>query len=227
MGVFTRFRDIISSNMNAMLDRAEDPEKLIRLMIQEMEDTLVEIRASCANAMASKKKLSRAHEDALKQADEWETRARLAVDKGREDLAREALSEKHRRQERTLALEGEASQCDTLIEQYQADIIQLEEKLGAAREKQRLLVQRHIHANHKKRAQNDIKRAETSDAFMRFEQFENRIERMEAEADLVNFGRKMPLEQEIETLRGNDRIEQELEALKNSKAGKKDEGPSA
>lgn len=227
MGIFTRFRDIINSNINAMLDKAEDPEKLIRLMIGEMEDTLVEIRASCAEAMATKKKVERAREETLSRAEKWSKRARLAVDKGREDLAREALMEKRRYQERAEALESEFSQCDTLIEQYQADIVQLENKLGAAREKQRILVQRHTHAKNKKRAEMDIRRVETSDAILRFEQFENRIERMEAEADLVNFGRKPTLEQEIAALETDEELEKELQTLKDSAVKKVEQNPSA
>ena len=222
MGIFSRFRDIINSNINSMLDKAEDPEKLIRLMIQEMEDTLVEIRASCAEAIATRKRVERAQEEATARADQWNERAQLAVDKGREDLAREALIERRTYHERAESLEREFAQCDALIEQYQADIIQLEQKLGGAREKQRVLLQRHVHARQKKRAQMDIRRIETSDAFIRFEHFENRIEQMEAEADLVNFGRKSTLEEEIGRLKTDEEIEKELEGLK---ASKKKDGP--
>ncbi len=227
MGIFTRFRDIVNSNINTMLDKAEDPEKLIRLMIQEMEDTLVEIRASCAEAMAMKKKVQRAREEALNRAEQWEQRAELAVEKGREDLAREALMEKRRYQERTETLGREAAQCDDLIEQYQADIVQLEGKLVSAREKRRILVQRHTHAHNKKRAETDIRRIETSDAILRFERFENRIERMEAEADLVNYGRKPTLESEIDALETDEDIEEELRALKESSAKKSEDKASA
>ena len=220
MGIFTRVRDIISSNINAMLEKAEDPEKMIKLMIQEMEDTLVEIKASCAGAMATKKKVQRVLDESLGRADEWGEKAQVAVDKGREDLAREALVEKRRYRERAEALERESSECDMLVNQYQDDIIKLEEKLTAAREKQRILVQRHIRAQRRKRAERDIRRLETSDAFIRFEQFQNRIERMEAEADLVNFGRKSTLEEELAHLEGDEEIEKELQALKGS-AGKK------
>jgi phage shock protein A len=214
MGIFTRLSDIISSNINAMLDKAEDPEKLIRLMIQEMEDTLIEIKASCAGVMATKKKAQREVQEALSRTAQWGEKAQLAVNKGREDLAREALLEKRRYRERASALEKELVHCEALIEQYQTDMTQLEDKLGAAREKQRVLVQRHIHAQRKKRAQQGIRRFDTTDTLIRFEQFENRIERMEAEADLVNFGRKPPLEDEFARLEGDDEIEKELEALK-------------
>jgi len=227
MGIFTRLSDIISSNINAMLDKAEDPEKLIRLMIQEMEDTLVEIKASCAGVMATKKRVQRELEEARTRARQWGEKAQLAVNKGREDLAREALLEKRRYRERANALEKELSQCDALVEQYQADMSQLEDKLGAAREKQRLLVQRHIHAQRRKRARQEIRRLDTADALIRFEQLENRIERMEAEADLVNFGRKPPLEAEFARLEGDEEIEKELQTLKTSAAKKIDDSPSA
>ncbi len=220
MGVFTRLRDIISSNINAMLDKAEDPEKLVKLMIQEMEDTLVEIKASCARAMASQKKVQRTIEAAGARADEWGRKAELAVSKGRDDLAREALLEKRRYRGRADGLEAEQIECEALVGHYQDDIMQLEDKLETAREKQRMLVQRHIHARRKKRAERGIRRVETSDAFIRFEQFENRIERMEAEADLVNFGRKPTLEDEFKQLEGDDEIEEELRTLKDCLASK-------
>ncbi len=220
MGIFTRLSDIISSNLNAMLDKAEDPEKLIRLMIQEMEDTLVEIKASCAGVMATKKKAQRELEEALSRATQWGEKAQLAVNKGREDLGREALVEKRRCRERASTLEKELVYCEALIEQYKADMTQLEDKLSGAREKQRILVQRHIHAERKKRAQQGIRRLDTTDALIRFEQFENRIERMEAEADLINFGRKPPLEDEFARLEGDDEIEKELETLKATNARK-------
>jgi phage shock protein A len=218
MGIFTRLRDIVNSNLNAMLDKAEDPEKLIRLMIQEMEDTLVEIRASCADAMANEKKVQRTREAVIANAKQWEQRAQLAVNRGREDLAREALIEKRRYIERAEKLESESSQLSVLIEQYQSDIVQLENKLNAAREKQRILLQRHIHAHNKKRAEMDIRRMETSDTILRFEQFENRIERMEAEADLVNYGRNQTLEEEITCLESDEELEKELQDLKASTA---------
>jgi len=125
MSIFTRVHDIISSNINAMLDKAEDPEKLVKLIIREMEDTLVEIKASCASAMAKKKHVERESEAMATRAREWEDRAQLAVNKNREDLAREALLEKRRYTERGKALETESLQFDEIIQQYQEDIVQL------------------------------------------------------------------------------------------------------
>jgi len=216
MGIFTRFRDIISSNINVMLDKAEDPEKLIKLMIREMEDTLVEIKASCAGVMANSKKVQRQLDEVQSREKYWKERSELAVNKGRDDLAREALVEKRGYSDRADALKQELIDCDSLVEQYQDDIRQLEDKLGTARERQRILVQRHIHANRKKRAQEDIRRMDSTEAIIKFEELENRIERMEAEADLVNFGRKPTLEGELDTLALDEEIEKELQSLKSS-----------
>jgi len=226
MGIFTRFRDIISSNINAMLDKAEDPEKLIKLMIREMEDTLVEIKASCAGVMASSKKIQRQLDEAQSREEYWQDKAELAVSKVRDDLAREALVEKRRYAARADALKKELTECEALVEQYQDDIRQLEDKLGTAREKQRILVQRHIHANRKRRAQEDIRRMDTSEAIIKFEELENRIERMEAEADMINFGRKPSLEGELDDLSLDEEIEKELQGLKSSLA-KEDRNTSA
>ena len=222
MGIFTRFRDIISSNINAMLDRAEDPEKLIKLMIREMEDTLVEIKAACAGAMASSKKVQRQLQTIENRVNYWEEKAELAVSKGRDDLAREALIEKRRYTNRTEGLENELAEHEMLINKYQDDIRQLEEKLKSARDKQRMLVQRHIHASRKRKAQEEIRRVDSTEAMMKFDELQNRIEHMEAEAELVNFGKKSSLEHEIDRLSVDDEIEKELQALK-TPAAKKDE----
>ena len=216
MGIFTRFRDIISSNINAMLDRAEDPEKLIKLMIREMEDTLVEIKAACAGAMAGSKKAQRQLETLNSRVQYWEEKAELAVTKGRDDLAREALIEKRRYTRRKQDLDNELMDHENLIAQYQDDIRQLEEKLKSARDKQRILVQRHIHAAKKKRAQEEIRRIDSSEAIMKFDELENRIERMESEADLVNFAKKSSLEEELDRLSVDEEIEKELQAMKTS-----------
>lgn len=226
MGIFTRFRDIISSNINTMLDKAEDPEKLLKLMIREMEDTLVEMKASCAGVMANCKKIQRQMEEAQSRAKHWEERASLAVSKGRDDLAREALGEKCRYTDRTIILEKELSDHNILVDQYQDDIRLLEDKLGNAREKQRMLVQRHIRARGKKRAQEEIRRMDSSEAIFKFEELENRIERMEAEADLVNMAKKPNLEAEFDNLVVDDDIERELKTLKSSLANE-DENISA
>ncbi len=223
MGIFTRFRDIVSSNINAMLDSAEDPEKMIRLMIHEMEDTLVEIKSSCARAMAICKKVKHQLDDANSRETFWGDRAKLAVDKGKEDLAREALHEKRRYTRKAEMLGAEMAEHNVLVEKYQADIRQLEDKLGSAREKQRLLMQRYIQVNGKKRAQEEIRRMESTEAILKFEEFEDRIDRMEAEAELVNFGKKAGLGEKFEELLADDDIEKELQALKKTAEGKEDD----
>ena len=215
MGIFTRFRDIISSNINSMLDKAEDPEKMIKLMIREMEDTLVELKSSCAGVMAQAKKIRREASEAWDRQRYWEEKAGLAVRKNRDDLAREALAERRAFVQRTGILENEALELDGLVAEYQDDIRQLEDKLASAKEKRRLLVGRHIHASQKKRARNDIYRMESSGAMARFENLESRIDRMEAEAEMINFG-KESIGGQISRLGVDEEIERELESLKSS-----------
>jgi len=219
MGIFTRFRDIISSNINAMLDKAEDPEKLIKLMIREMEDTLIELKASCAGVIAGRKKLQRRLNEVLLREEQWQVRAGLAVDKGRDDMAREALAEKRRFAEMAESLTQEQVEHDDMVKNYQEDISLLEDKLHAAREKQRMLIQRHIHARKKRRAQEEIRRMDNFETIARFDDLESRIERMEAEADLVNFGKKPTIDEEFDKLLVDDDIEKELAALKSKRAG--------
>ena len=214
MGIFTRFRDIVGSNINSMLDRAEDPEKLIKLMIQEMEDTLIELKSACAGEMAESKKVERLVMLAEKRVEYWEDKANLAVNKGRDDLARQALLEKRRHSQRAESLSNELTDHEALLAQYKEDIRQLEEKLKNARDKERMLVQRHIHASRKMRAQEEMRRIDSADAIFKFEELEHRIEHMEAEADLINFGRLTTLEGELERLALDEDIESELSAIK-------------
>ncbi|MGE4506942.1 MAG: phage shock protein PspA [Desulfovibrionaceae bacterium] len=221
MGIFSRFKDIVSSNLNSMLDKAEDPEKMIRLMIQEMEETLVEIKAGCAGLMADRARIGREREGAAERAATWEQRAGLAVEKNREDLAREALVEKRRMVGVAEGLEDEEARFDALIEQARDDIGQLEAKLTAARERQRSLVKRHIRAGERKRARDEAGRADSSEAILKFERFERRVERMEAEAELAGpRSSSRTLEDEFELLEGADSIEAELEALKRAGTAK-------
>jgi phage shock protein A len=223
MSIFTRFRDIVSSNINGMLDKAEDPEKMIRMMILEMEDTLIELKSACAGVMAESKKIQRQLQTAENRTNYWEDKANLAVKKGRDDLAREALLEKRRFFQRMELLKTEVTDHHALREQYKDDIRQLEQKLRPAREKERMLVQRHIHATRKKRAQEEMRRMDGAEAVMKFEEIEHRIQRMEAEADLVNFGRKTTWEDELERLDFDDEIEKELQALKSPVIDKMEE----
>ncbi|MGK0236549.1 MAG: phage shock protein PspA [Verrucomicrobiia bacterium] len=219
MGIFTRFKDIVSSNINSMLDKAENPEKLIKQMIQEMEDTLVEIKASCASVMANKASVSRGLGRARDHANSWETRAALAINKGRDDLAREALGEKRRYLAEVDRMTSENDQLDEVVAQYKRDMHELESKLEVAREKHKALIHRHAQAQRRHQTQTTIRKVTNTDAFARFEALEGRIDRMEAEADLVNVKTKPNLENEIANLTQDDELEEELAALKKSLKG--------
>jgi phage shock protein A len=223
MGIFTRFRDIVSSNINAMLDKAEDPEKMIKLMIREMEDTLVELKASCASALAESKKMQRRLDEINSRKTLWEKRVGLAVEKGRDDLAREALVEKRRFSRMAQVMDGNLAQQTVLAAQYRDDIAQLEDKLRKAREKQHLLIQRHIRAQRSKQAQQDIRRMDNYETIAKFDELESRIDRMEAEADLVNPGVRSPLEDAFNELDVDEEIEKELSDIK---AARSDNKPS-
>jgi len=216
MGIFTRVRDILSSNINAALDKAEDPEKLVKQMIREMEDTLVEIKAACAGAMAQKRKAEREQGQARRHANTWAERAELAMERGREELAREALYAKRRHTDDVEVLEAEAHKLGDVVDSYRGDIIQIEEKLQTARERQQVLVQRHIHAVHKRRAQEEIRKFDTSGVIVRFDQFQQRVERAEAAAEVETIGRngRGSLEDEFKRMERDERIEKELNELK-------------
>ena len=221
MGVFTRFRDIVSANINAMLDRAEDPEKMIKMMIREMEDTLIELKSACAASLAGRKTLERRLADIEERERLWEERAGRAVERGRDDLAREALLEKRRYSDALDALHGELAEHGQVIEQYQSDIEELEKKLHHAKEKKRILAERHRQAVGRKRAQSDIRRADSVEAMSRFEALENRIERMEAEAELINPRRTSSLDDDFARLSHDEEIERELARLKAEKSDRK------
>ncbi len=227
MGIFTRFKDIVASNISSMLDKAEDPEKLIKLMIREMEDTLIEIKSSCANTIANEKRVQRMLEDVQDKEDFWTEKAELAVEKGKDNLARQALQEKRCYTQKVEVIEIELTELSSIVEKYRDDMQELENKLKSAREKQRVLVQRHIRAKNKKSAQQEIRRADSNEIMQKFDELENHIERMEAEADLVNYGRHSTLEDEFDALEADDEIEEELSKLKSSQTVKNDDTTEA
>jgi phage shock protein A len=215
MGIFSRFKDIVSANLNSILDRAEDPEKMVRLMIQEMEDTLIEVKSSCAAEMAQQKKLERALDEAENFANEWSDKAKLAVAKGRDDLARAALNEKRRYAQRATALRESLEHGKGLVTQFHSDIAELEAKLADARQKQHSIIQRRAAAVSRRDAQVRIRRIDTTEAFAKFAAYENSIDRLEAEGSLVNGLRpKNDLNTEFAQLENQEEIEQDLEQLK-------------
>lgn len=214
MGVFTRFKDIISANINSMLDRAEEPEKMIRLMIQEMEETLIEIKASCAGLMADQKRITRELDQSRARVELWKDRAALAMDRAREDLAREALIEKLEAQRLAEGVEREMDRFTVLIEQAREDIDQLESKLSSAKERQLSLAKRHLRADQRMKTRANVSRSQSADVLMRFDQFEQRVERLEAEAELASPRSNRNLEEEFVLLEGGDEVEAELAALR-------------
>lgn len=219
MGVFSRFKDIVSSNISNLLDKAEDPRKLIRLMVREMEETLVELKASCAKTMAERKRMEREQEKLEQEVDKWATRAELAVEKGRDDLAREALIERNAYQRKLDALAEDTEHLDTMIAQGREDITRLEEKLVSAKDKQRNLLQRHNRATQRKSTGQSLTQADSADTMRRFDDFENRIERLESEAELAAPMKRPDLEDEFALLEKEDNIEDELNALKQKTKG--------
>jgi len=214
MGIFSRFKDIINANINSLLDKAEDPEKMIRMMIREMEDTLVDLKSSCAAKMAEGARSKRELEQCKAEISRWEERAELALTKEREDLAREALVQKKNCQNQLEILQSETKHLNDLIDEAKSNIILLEDKLEQVRQKHRLLIQRSKQAEEKKRMNSNLNQAGGSAAMARFEEFENKIERLEAEAELSGIKGKNPLEREFADLESGSNVDSELEALK-------------
>jgi len=212
MGVFSRLGDIINSNINAMLDKAEDPEKMIRLMIQEMEDTLVDLKSSCAAKMTTRAEMERDRNEFTEKIERWGTRAILAVEKKRDDLAKEALLEKKQHQTQLEFVQKDLENYNRLIEECKINISQLESKLDEVIMRHKMLIQRGIHAVEKKKARNLVSNATGARAMMRFGELENRIERIEADADLA--GSTNDLEKQFNRLESDGIVEKELEALK-------------
>jgi phage shock protein A len=218
MSIFSRFRDIVNSNINDLLDKVEDPEKMIRLMIQEMEDTLVELKSSCAGKMASRAEVVREKEFHEQKLERWDGRARLALEKNREDLAREALLEKKNCLNQIDLLGKDIEHFEKLIDECKSNILQLEQKLEEVRQKHKLLLQRSRHAAETKQARSAIRQASGSDAYVRFNELEKKVERMEAEAEVSGLGASSSsgIEHEFDKLESESEIDEELEALKQS-----------
>ncbi len=214
MGIFTRFRDIVNSNINSMLDKSEDPEKLIRMMIHEMEDTLVELKASCAGLMAEHRRTEQRLGEAKARIAKWEGNAALAVSRNRDDLAREALTEKRKHAEKAASLERELEEHVSIMSDYRNDIARLEEKLNNAREKQRTMLHRSIHL----KTVPNVRRAGSAEAMFKYGDLQGRVDRMEADDVFVSSGRERSLEEELEFLAMDEEIEQELIKLKDSQA---------
>lgn len=219
MSIFSRFTDIINANINTLLEKAEDPEKIIRLMIQEMEDTLVEIRSSAAKCIADRKEQRRYATFLEREQQGWDKRAELAVRQGRDDLARAALAEKQTLADEAEQTEQETMMLDQQLEKFNSDISQLQAKLKDAKTRQRSIVIRHKTATSQLAARKHIHDDKIDEMLFRFENAERRIDQVEAKGEALDIGRRKNLAEEIAGLEDDGRVEDALEALK-AKVGK-------
>ena len=218
MGIFSRISDIVNSNLNALCDSAEDPEKMIRLIIQEMEDTLVEVRSASARVIADQKTASRRRDRIASEVSSWEDKARLAVSKGRDDLAKAALQERRVVEDTLRIVEGELTSSGDQIGQLNEEIGQLQQKLDDAKAKQKAILLRAKTVQSRVQVKNQVQRKELDDAFARFEGFERKVDNLEGELQAMDLGRNTAssLAAEIDALGEADWLEEELARIKGS-----------
>jgi phage shock protein A len=213
MGIFSRFTDIVNSNINSILDKAEDPEKMVRLIIQEMEETLVEVRTQSAKLIADKKELGRRVERLHLEAEDWESKAEVALSKGREDLARAALKEKSLAEEATLARETNLEVININLDKLSGDIGLLQQKLGDAKARQKALIVRSRMAQSRMGVKRQLHDVDIDEAMSRFDRYERKIDDLEGEVEAYDLGQKT-LSDEIGELENDERIDEALAMLK-------------
>ena len=214
MGIFSRLADIVNSNINSILDRAEDPEKIIRLIIQEMEDTLVEVRAAAVRTIAEKKEIERRMEALRHEQEEWQRRAEFAITKGREDLAKGALLAKARVSEALDAIQGQHRQIEDALAKQNEDIAKLQAKLADAKTREKAIAARHATATARIRMRTHLHDDRIGDAFARFERVERALDHVEGKVEAFDLGRKKTLAEELDGIEAEESVDAELKALK-------------
>lgn len=229
MGIFSRTRDIIAANFNDMLDNADDPAKMIRMIILEMEETLVEVRASAARTIADQKEMHRHTVKLDRLQADWGEKAQLALSKDREDLARAALVEKKKAADMAEQLTAEITVLDDALRAYEKDIEKLQNRLREARSRQTAIAARLESAENRVKLRTLMSTERTDEALSRFDQLDRRVDYAEGRAEAMSLsdGNKQPsLSDEIAALEGADKVDAELEAMKaalgKSSADKKD-----
>lgn len=220
MGIFSRFSDIVNSNINALLDKAEDPEKMVRLIIQEMEDTLVEVRSSSAKTIAEKKELQRVVNRLQEDVTDWQAKAELALSKDREDLARSALIEKQKAAEQAEVVVADIANLDEHIGKLQDEVSQLQEKLADAKARQKAMLMRQKTVASRLEVKKSLDSNRINDAMYKFERYEQKIDTLEAQVEAYDLGKKT-LKDEFAELAAQDKIDNELAQLK-AKVNQKD-----
>ncbi len=213
MGIFSRFTDIVNSNINNLLDKAEDPAKMVRLIIQEMEDTLVEVRSSSAKTLADKKELTRQVTRLENDAQQWQEKAELALSKEREDLARAALMEKKKCSESAQSLIAELEHTDEHLSKLQDEISQLQEKLADAKARQKAIMIREKSAKSRLKVKKNIHSERVNDALNRFDHYERKIDDIEAQVESYDLASRS-LADEISELASDEKVDDELAQLK-------------
>ncbi|WP_299494204.1 phage shock protein PspA [uncultured Shewanella sp.] len=221
MGIFSRFADIVNSNISALLDKAEDPEKMVRLIIQEMEDTLVEVRSTSAKVLAEKKEILRRVSHADVQAQDWQDKAELALSKDREDLAKAALAEKRKADDVSIRLKDELRIIEEQIQKLKEEITTLQEKLADAKVRQKAMIMRKQTASSRLEVKRQLDSGKIDKAMNKFEQYERRIEGLESQVDAYDLGKQPSLKDEFAALEAEDSVNAELEALKKKIQAKK------
>jgi len=214
MGMFSRFTDIVNANINSMLDKAEQPEKMIRLIIQEMEETLVEVRATAAKHIAEKKTLLRQMANIEKSVSHWQQKAETALSKGREDLAKAALAEKHKNLSQAEQLQEELAQVDDLLGKIQDDSQRLQDKLSEAKRRQEAYILRQQSAEVRLKVREKAVVHNIDEAISKFERYQQKVDEVEAKVEAFDMTSNQDLSSQINALEDDENIEQELEALK-------------